>query len=363
VCKMKILIRTNQKERWERLNHTEYSGEAHLQDILYHDPDLIPIEDVPSQTDLSSIRLMLKEVGLPGSGNTDLIGVDKNGNIFIIETKLARNPEAKRQVIGQILEYAAFLHEKGIDWLDDVVRKQKEGVSIAEYFEELNEPNWDKEEFERNLRDSLNEGTFKLFIAVDEMNADLQRIINYMNNVLHVDIYALELRHFGDKTGMEILVPNVHGGKKPVISRPPPLWTEARFFEYTKSRVDDETEQTLRKLYDLSKRLGSVDFGSGKTIGTFGVSLQYKGELIRFFIVSPDRTWSWFSFNTMLQKGVDKSLILAYIRQLTPLGFQFEEAKIMKGGTYFDVTILNDEQKYLAFEKYSIELKETLQKQ
>jgi len=50
--------------------------------------------------DLASIKLMLKEVGLPGAGSTDLVGIDVKGNIYIIETKLAKNPEAKRQVIG-----------------------------------------------------------------------------------------------------------------------------------------------------------------------------------------------------------------------------------------------------------------------
>jgi len=101
---------------------------------------------------------MLKEVGLPGSGNTDLVGIDKNGNIFIIETKLATNPEAKRTVIGQILEYAAFLHEREVDWLDAVVRTEKNGVGITQHFEK--EPDWDKEEFEQKLRDNLQEGTF-----------------------------------------------------------------------------------------------------------------------------------------------------------------------------------------------------------
>jgi hypothetical protein len=219
---VKVLVRRQEEKRWISLSSEGYSGEAHLQEILYKDPDIVPIEDVSLDTELSPIKLMLKEVGLPGSGSTDLLGIDGNGNIYIIETKLARNPEVRRQVIGQILEYAAFLNERGLDWLDYIVKKQKQ-VSISEYFDELNDPDWDKESFEQNLRDNLNSRTFKLFIAVDEMNPDLQRIINYMVNVLNVEIYALELRYFKDKAGMELLVPNVHGGKKKA-AKPPPTW-------------------------------------------------------------------------------------------------------------------------------------------
>jgi len=53
------------------------------------------------------IRVWVREAHLPGSGLTDLIGLDEDGNISIIETKLASSQEIKRKVIGQILEYAA----------------------------------------------------------------------------------------------------------------------------------------------------------------------------------------------------------------------------------------------------------------
>jgi hypothetical protein len=285
------------------------------------------------------------------------VGIDKLGNIFIVETKLASNPQAKREVIGQILEYAAFMHEKRIDWLNEVVKKQK-GMSVAEYFEKV--PEWDKESFEQKLRDTLNDGKFKLFIAVDEMNPALQTIINYMRDPLGLEVYALEFRYFKEESGMEILVPNVHGGKKRVASTPLPLWTEKRFFEDAEKRVDTETLQTLHKLYDFSNQLGELEWGIGKTIGTFKVSLVFKGEPIRFCVISPLKDWSWFAFKQMVQKGVNKTLIQEYLRKLNSLGFKFDEAKDAEGYPKLDASILNDNEKLLAFEKYTTELKEKL---
>ena len=355
---VKVLVRKQEEKGWISLPSEGYSGEVHLQEILFRDPDIVPVEDISSDTELSPIKLMLKEVGLPGSGATDLVGIDKNGNMYIIETKLARNPEVRRQVIGQILEYAAFLNEKGLDWLDDIVKKQKK-VSISEYFDKLNDPDWDKESFEQNLRDNLDSGTFKLFIAVDEMNPDLQRIINYMENVLSMEIYALELRYFKDKDGMEILVPNVHGGKKKP-PKPLPTWDWDRFVEDAKKKVDAATLATLQKLYEFSLQLGKVDFGKGRTYGTFRVWLPYKNDKINLYVITSTGKGNWFGFKSMVGKQVDKGLISEYVKQLKSLGFKLDEKKHVEAYPTFETAILNQEEKFSEFKKHTNELKEKL---
>ena len=355
---MRILIRRQGVKEWNSLSYRGFTEEADLQKILFKDPDIIPVEDL-SDASLAPIRLMLKEVGLPGAGSTDLVGIDVKGNIYIIEDKLAKNPEAKRQVIGQILEYAAFMHEKGLDWLDSAVKKQK-GVGLSEYFEQLDDPNWNKETFEQNILDNLDSGKFKLFIVVDEMNPDLQRIINYMRNVLKVEIYALELKYFKDTTGMEILVPTVHGGKRP--SPPPPhIWTWKRFQEDAKKRIDEDTLETMNQIYEFSRQVGRVDFGSGKVYGTFKLFLPYKDGEFDLYVVRSDAKGSWFGFKTMLQKGVKKELIREFIENLKSLGFPLDENKHVERYPQFDLTILNEKEKLSKFKQYVKELKEKLQ--
>src|SRR5947209_9441331 len=49
-----------------------------------------------------------REVQL-GSGRADLIAIEPSGRLAIIEIKLARNAEARRAVIAQVLAYAAYL--------------------------------------------------------------------------------------------------------------------------------------------------------------------------------------------------------------------------------------------------------------
>jgi len=358
---MKIVIRRQGENKWSSLSHEEFREEADLQRLLFENPEIIPVEEV-SEASLGSIRLMLKEVGLPGSGSTDLVGIDVKGNICIIETKLAKNPEAKRQVIGQILEYAAFMHGKGFDWLNSAVKRQK-GVGLSEFFEQQDYPNWDKEAFEQNITDNLALGKFKLFIVVDKINPGLRRILNYMRNVLKVEIYALELKYFKhNKAGMEILVPIIHGGKSPPPPPPPPLkWTWERFREDAEKRADEDTLKTLEELYNFSCRIGRVDFGSGRVYGTFKLFLPYKGGELNIYVVQSDAKRSWFCFKEMIKKGVKKELIQEFIKNLKTLGFPLNENEHVERYPQFDVTILNEKEKLSKFKQYVKEFKEKLQ--
>jgi hypothetical protein len=70
-------------------------------------------------------RVFVHETGLPGSGSTDLLGVDSDGNVYIVECKLASNSEIRRKVIGQVLEYAAFLWNMPYEDFDQLFSRRK----------------------------------------------------------------------------------------------------------------------------------------------------------------------------------------------------------------------------------------------
>lgn len=81
---MKIAMRVKGKaeRQWKSVEDRNYRDEAHLQRLLYESPDLIPIEEIGEGA--IGPRLFITEAGLPGSGNTDLIGVDEAGGITIV---------------------------------------------------------------------------------------------------------------------------------------------------------------------------------------------------------------------------------------------------------------------------------------
>src|SRR5437868_6799735 len=124
---MAIVIRNN-GGKWKRATKVEFAAEAQLQKLLYDSPELIPTyeEDKPA--------VFVREAGLPGSGFTDLLGVDGNGNILVVETKLARNDEVRRKVIGQVLEYAAHLWKMNFQDFDSLF-VSREGTPVLDLLE------------------------------------------------------------------------------------------------------------------------------------------------------------------------------------------------------------------------------------
>src|SRR5271165_864274 len=78
-----ILMRVN-GGTWKSVAAVTFNSETDLQEMLYKSPELVNEE---AEQDVVFVR----EAGLPGGGRTDLLGVTTDGDILIIETKLANN--------------------------------------------------------------------------------------------------------------------------------------------------------------------------------------------------------------------------------------------------------------------------------
>ena len=75
-------------------------------------PALLPVSDI--EPGLQPLIPICMELPVP-SGYVDNFMLTPEGGIVIVETKLWRNPEARREVVGQVLDYAkdlsAFTYE------------------------------------------------------------------------------------------------------------------------------------------------------------------------------------------------------------------------------------------------------------
>jgi hypothetical protein len=80
--------------------------EAWLRDLVFDHPELLPIEEIEPMLD----PLVSACVELPMSaGNADNLFLNLNGGIALVECKLWRNPEARRKVVAQVIDYARCL--------------------------------------------------------------------------------------------------------------------------------------------------------------------------------------------------------------------------------------------------------------
>jgi hypothetical protein len=203
---MPILFRTNSTGSWQPAEEVPFSLEDELKMLLYDSPELIPVHGGEAVA-----RAFIHEAGLPGSGRTDLVGVDENGNIYIVECKLARNDEIRRKVIGQVLEYAAYLWEWPFDRFDGLFLNRAK-KSLEQLFSEKKVgEGWTYEGFRQATDRSLKSGSFRLLIAVDKMNPELERTIGYSNRAgASIRLQAIEMSLYG-RDGLQILVPELHG--------------------------------------------------------------------------------------------------------------------------------------------------------
>ena len=282
---MKIIIRDNQTKEWKFIESARAKAEAELQKLLAESPSLMPVGEI--REGMSQLVFAICEFGLPGSGNTDILAFSADGDISIIECKLATNPEGKRKVIGQILEYAAHLWEMSYDQVNARIRYLRE-KDLSDLVQEAATGGWDEESFRKGVKQSLHSGSFILIIVVDEINEDLRRTIRYVNECSEsaFSLHALEMRKFQTDTS-EILIPHLYGAS----SKPPPTnrkqWTEKEFFKVLgEKNADAKVVSVAEDLHRWAKKIADrVWFGTGIETGSITFHYLKDGKTISVFTI------------------------------------------------------------------------------
>jgi len=282
---MRILIRDRGSKRWKFAETIKAKAESELQKLLVESPSLVAISEI--REGVLPLVFAVSEFGLPGSGSTDILAFSSQGEIALVECKLASNPEIKRKVIGQILEYAAYLWQMSYEQVDRRVQELK-GKSLAELISESIAGEWDEESFRNGVKQSLENGSFILVIVVDEINEELRRIIRYVNECSKsaFSLHAFEMNRFqADK--VEVLVPHLYGASvKPSAGKQRGQWTEEEFFKALEETNEISDVNIVKDIYKWS--VGNADrmwFGTGKETGSFTFHYLKEGKTISVFTI------------------------------------------------------------------------------
>ena len=188
--------------------------EKWLQALLYAHPELVPLDII----DPGAGRMVpiCRELTVPKAGASvflDILGVTPQGRLVLIECKLWRNPQARREVVAQILEYAALVRQwsygdltarikaatklGGANPLYDLVSQQVPGIDEANFVDQVSR--------------SLSLGDFLLVIAGDGIRSDLQAISAHLNSNsgLVSRLALVEYQLWIDGNGQTLVVPSV----------------------------------------------------------------------------------------------------------------------------------------------------------
>jgi hypothetical protein len=201
------------------LEESDFGAETALQEALKRNPEAIPAPDL----ELDDLIVVGRETPLP-SGYIDLLLVDAQGQVIIVETKLSRNPELRRQVVAQLLDYGASLWKiapnlKSFEQLvlrywkspacEDLRVKEADTLrdGVEPIFLELYGEDWDYDAFEAALEDNLANGQHVLLIVASGLMDGLSRnLLQYANICLGLPLYGVEITMF-KMEGRELIVP------------------------------------------------------------------------------------------------------------------------------------------------------------
>jgi hypothetical protein len=247
---------------WSLLAPTGFPNEAALHTLVEQAPHVLPLAGNPR------LAILGKEV-LLGNGYADLIAVEASGRLVVIEVKLARNSEARRAVVAQVLTYAAFLRGMDVETLQrDVLGahlRQRGYATLADAMStEDEEATYEATTFNEGLARSLSEGRFRLGLVLDQAPDELVQLVGYLGDIAEKVLIDVVTVSSYDIEGSQVLVPQrVDPEYQPTTVTPFMPETQRRGFladgsaDFASSipSAKEEHQPTLRRLCDWAEGL------------------------------------------------------------------------------------------------------------
>jgi len=282
------------------MTETPWEAEARLQELLEKYPNMLAGE----QMDEAAPRRWLfisREFGIPGeldSGNRwslDHLFLDQDAIPTLVEVKRSTDTRIRREVVGQMLDYAANLAS---NVSAERIRQMYE-ISLAEDAEpgeqlsRLLGVGVNADDYWRRLSDNIAASKMRLVFLADEFPPELKRIVEFLNRQMsQTDVFAVEVRQYVSPGGTHrTLVPRLVGKVETKSAAtqgagPGPRWTRQRF-EEALATEDTEAIPTIRRLIQFAASLTGrdVEWGMGRERGSFTARLVRIGHRLSLFSV------------------------------------------------------------------------------
>jgi len=184
-------------------------SERWLQQALFTAPHALPVTEIdPHIGPLIPVCMELET----GAGPADILYVTPTGQIVLMETKLWRNPEARREVVGQILDYAKQL----TTWTYQILEEKAALAARADRDHLLSclrraSPGADETTFVDGIGRSLAVGDFLLLIVGDGIRYGAEALVTFLERYGHLrfGLGLVEVAMYCLPNGDKLLQPRV----------------------------------------------------------------------------------------------------------------------------------------------------------
>lgn len=275
-----------------------YASEDLLQSLLEQHPALLA-GDQMSGGEAKRWLLVKREASVPGEEggagrwSLDHLFLDQDGIPTLVEVKRRGDTRIRREVVGQMLDYAAnavvyWPIEKLISEFETTcLQAKRDPVEVLAGH--LGEDE-DAESFWGDVKTNLEAGRVRLVFVADRIPLELQRIVEFLNGQMNpAEVLAVEVRQFAGQ-GLRTLVPRVVGqtamaqqkklaGRRGSGAR----WDEARFLEALRATGHIDEASVVAKVLEWARVKGlEVGWGKGADFGSFSLQRRAGATTYQF---------------------------------------------------------------------------------
>ena len=261
-----------ERGRLEPLEEKPFSTEDELQALIAEYPELLDGEQI-RPGDPRRWILISREKGIAETSDAaarwaiDHLMIDQDAVPTLAEVKRGSNPEIRRTIVGQMLEYAAHAAQT---WTADELRRTFEkstnerGLDPSHELATLLQADGeaDADRFWRDVSTNLAARRLRLLFVADDIPDPLERVVEFLNGQMPgIEVLAVEIKQFRGKS-TQTLVPRVIGR-----TAAPPVPVPKRLLLTRKSFLDgfvsDEARSVASRLLDVAQESGgTLQWGS-----------------------------------------------------------------------------------------------------
>jgi hypothetical protein len=321
---------TTSEEALVPLETEGYAKEGDFQRLLADNPAVLASAVDPGG-DSSQWLLVDRELPIKadesdtGTWSLDHLFIAADAVPVLVEVKRSSNPAARREVVAQMLDYAASF---AADWSAERLRgrfeqrtSRRPGTSTIEMDAFFTSSGLDDEEqLWDNVQTNIDAGKIRLLFVADQLSPTLVRVIDYLKAQLRTaEVLGVEVvRHAPATAGGPIVYqPVVHGRNSPIAQRKAPPQPRSRddFAQAVRTHLGDPVLSAVSSLIEKAEGMGAYV--------TLGTSEQAPGLSLNFHTNGGPPVYSPFRLNS----GPKNKLIIRMGRLRTHPAFQDEEVR------------------------------------
>lgn len=283
-----VIYLLNDSGGLERVPMSEYQNEDLLQSMVEKYPELLAGDQINSD---DPVRWMMvrREAGISdkdqgaGRWSLDHFLLDQNAIPTFVETKRSSDTRIRREVVGQMLDYAANAQKYWpVSHIRSMTETQFGGKDAAELaLLALLELNMDEdnsaaiEDYWKQVEDNLRHGHVRLLFVADKLPAELKRVIEFLNEQMkESEVLGVELPQYSGSK-IKALVPRVIGMTEAIKQEKQRGSAKSRL---TQSEFLDTIPGVARAFFEKAIT-ESVKRGMETYWGSSGFSLRSSGAL------------------------------------------------------------------------------------